>query len=237
MVNRDGRVQDSPVLPESPTSRAPLRWATGLCVAALVAAGVVNLAQFASIDAMTADRFVALHRFDTDSMIELSRSDLNWANDRYGLSTALSAIAPGARVLVPTSGPFGAHDDANLDYLVWLRFVPNGPSLEPIAYPDPANLLNRAALDPTRYAIATGTGSARGAPWLLAASGPTDTGDPATFVERVVNGSYRAPAAGSTREFILLRWDVARPGTTYPYQDVLVETSLLPAELRGELRS
>ena len=226
-------MQYSPVLPD-PSPRWPRRAATALAVALLLGLAALNLAQFRSIDAGVDPHFKAAYRYHTPDLIELSYQELAWAKDRYGLGLALSAVAPGATVLVPTPGSHDGSDDAVLDDLIWLRWATNGPRLVPVEVSEAA-VVTLAGLDPAAFAIASGKGSTRGLPWLLAidpAVGPAGDGDPATFVRRLVaGGDLDRPAAATDREFVLLRIPVG--GVDH---DVLIETSLLPAQVRAELR-
>jgi len=180
----------------------------------LTAAVAVNVVQFPGIERMVNPRYHAIERMHTSDMFQIAYEDLYWAHDRFGLSLALSQVAPNARVLVPTPGPYDVDDGLIPNTLIWLRFVRNGPTVTRVHYPGGATIITDAGIDPLRYVVASGRGSSKGAPWVIAVA-PT--------------------WQGTRREFVLLRWNSAWPGTRYAYQDVLMETSLLSDRIRQAL--
>jgi hypothetical protein len=184
------------------------------CVILLAGAVAVNVVQFPGIERMPNPRYHAIERMHTSDMFQIAYEDLYWAHDRFGLSLALSQVAPNARVLVPTPGPYDVDDGLIPNTLIWLRFARNGPTVVRVHYPGGSAVLTAAGIDPLRYVVASSRGSSKGAPWVLAAA-PT--------------------WQGARREFVLLRWDSTWPGTRYAYEDVLIETSLLPDRIRQGL--
>jgi hypothetical protein len=185
-------------------------------VALLVAAVAVNVVQFPAIEGMVNPRYHAIGRSDTSDIYAIAHQELYWARDRFGIALAFAGLAPDARVLVPTPGPYDVDDGLVPHTLIWLRLARHGPTVTRVPHPAGAGILVAAGIDPVRQATVSGGGSSKGAPWIIAA-------DPVR--------------SGPHREFVLVRWHAPRPGSRYGYQDVFLETSLLPAAYREALRS
>jgi hypothetical protein len=209
-----------------------------VCVVALVAAIGINLVEFPEIDGGTHERYKAIYRQPTSDMIDIGFRDLAWARDRFGLAVALHAVAPNARIVLPEPGPYSGTDNETLNRLTWLRMARPGITLVRVTYLGELDLLDRVDVGLDRNLVASGRGSVKGVPWMLVldpAHRPSDTGDPATFAQRVMDGAFQGPVEGPTRDFVLLRYDHPRPGLDHDHQDVLVELSLLPEGIRREL--
>jgi hypothetical protein len=186
-----------------------------LALLLLAVAIVVNVAQFRYIDDTTIDSFDAVHRNDTADVVELAQRECAWCRDRYAMHLAVAATAPGSRVIVPASSPYAASrylaEELNLRFHSYGRVG----EVEWVAYQEPPGLLAAGSgLDPGRYVVASGPGGAKGAPWALAL-------DPA--------------GSAGPRELVLLRWGSPPEGSRYAYQDLLIETSLLPGPVREGL--
>ncbi|MPZ27363.1 MAG: hypothetical protein GEV12_13365 [Micromonosporaceae bacterium] len=206
-----------------------------LAVLLLTAVIAVNLAQFRSVDQATVDSFDAVHRNDTADIVEISYRECDWCRDRYGLHLALGMLAPGSTVIVPATSPY-AESQAQAGELT-LRLTAYGRvgGVDWVGYEQPPQLLSTT--DVSGSVVASGPGGAKGRPWALALAPPVPDGagpgDPDGYVARALAaGEHRHPTR-PPREFVLLRWDVARDA--HPYQDLLVESSLLPAAVRVEL--
>jgi hypothetical protein len=228
----DLRTDATPAAETPPADRRPGPAAFVVAVLLLVAAVLVNVVQFRAIDARNGtDSFDAVHRFGTGDLTELQITLCETCQDRYGLHLSLYMVAPGSHVIVPRSGPYGA--SRYLTDLLDNRLYSLG-RVESVEWVDdqPAEL----GVDPRPYIVASGPGGSRGAPWALAVqSPPAPDADPDGFLVRgLQEGRHRNPD-GPPREFVLLRWSVPRPGSDREYQDLLLETSLLPAPAREEL--
>jgi hypothetical protein len=203
-----------------------------LVVVLLVAATLVNVVQFRAIDQHTIDNFDAVHRNDTADLFELSYRECRWCRDRYGLHLALRAIAPGSTVIVPASSRYAASRNQREALTLRLYALGGVTGIEWVDYRQGSQLLSVTGLDPSRYVIASGSGGEKGAPWALAVDLPSREVDRDRFLEDALrDGAHRR--SGQPREFILLQWDA--PGEDSSYQDLLLETSLLPGSIRGEL--
>jgi hypothetical protein len=207
----------------------------------LVAAILLNLVQFRAIDENTLDSFDAVHRNGTADILDLSYRECAWCRDRYGLHLALGIVAPGATVLIPTPGP---HADRRYDaeeFTLRLYALADVASVRHVAYPRADLLLatdGAPGLDPAPWFVARGEGGAKGPPWAVAVdparrAAAVPGGDPDSFLPGAL---ARREAFGTPGgEFLILRWQQPRPGSDHEYQDVAVETSLLPDRVRAEL--
>lgn len=205
---------------------------------ALIAAIGINLVQFPAIDGGTHERYKAIYRQPTSDMIDIGFRDLAWARDRFGLAVALHAVAPDARILLPEPGPYSGTDNETLNRLTWLRMARPGISIVRVPYQGELDLLDRVDVGLDGNVVASGRGSVKGVPWLLVVDPvhrPADTGDPSTFAQRVMDGVFQSQVDHAARDFVLLRYDHPRPGLDHDHQDVLVELTLLPDEVRREL--
>jgi hypothetical protein len=146
-------------------------------------------------------------------------------------------------VLVDRSGPYGESRYLSEEFELRLfsfggvaevEWVDGGRVAPLLRKPeDPAG----AGLDPMPFVVASGPGGGNGAPWLLAVGPDADVdrdGDPDDFVAEALRDGEHRGDAGAPREFIVLRWEVPR-GERYDYQDLVLDTSLLPASARTEL--
>lgn len=207
----------------------------------LVAAILLNLVQFRAIDENTVDSFDAVHRNETADLLDISYRECAWCRDRYGLHLALGVVAPGATVLIPAPGPHADNRYDAEEFTLRLYAFAGVATVRQVPYEGAGRLLatdGGAGLDPTPFLVARGEGGAKGPPWAVAAdparrplAGPA--GDPDSFLP----GALALPDAFGTPggEFLILRWHQPRPGSGYEYQDIAVETSLLPDRIRAEL--
>jgi len=176
-----------------------------LAVLLLVAAILVNLVQFRAVDQHTIDNFDAVHRNDTPDLFALSQRECQWCRDRYSLHLALGAAAPGSTVIVPASSPYAGSRNQRESLTLRLYAIGRVAGIDWVDYRQAPRLLSETGFDPNRYVTASGPGGEKGAPWALAV-------DPSS--------------AARDREFVLLQWQD---------QDLLLEASLLPGDVRGEL--
>lgn len=212
--------------------------------AAMVVAIVANAVEFRRVDQGTVEWFRAIYRYPTADLHEITyTSSCDSCRQRYGLHLALRAIAPGSRVLVDRSGPYGESRYLTEEFELRLSSFGGVGSIEwvdaaAVTALLPPNDPGPAGLDPTPYIVASGPGGDFAAPWALAVgpdAGVDRDGDPDEFVADALRAGEHRERSASPREFIVLRWEVPR-GQRHDYQDLVLDTSLLPASLRAELR-
>jgi len=221
------------------TLRARLRHAvapgrTALVAALVVGAIVTNVVQWPSVEQMFQPEMEAIGRSNSSDIAATSYLRCAWCRQRYGLHTALGVIAPGARVIIATPSAYAPDRETadeissrlrvfgRVDSIVWVR----------------SDVALESGFDPTPYVIVSGDGGTKGGPWALAvdpkAIPPGGGHNPDEYLNEIVTGE--GPARSDTvREFVLIRWQKARPHSSYRYQELLVETSLLPASVRNGL--
>jgi hypothetical protein len=191
-----------------------------LFIGVLVTISMVNLIQFRAIDDAINTRYSALNRDDTSDIIEIGETYSPHFTQAYGLHLTLAKVAPGARVIMPSSGPlargefharllsFGRAESAvykDYDYDV-NAFL--GNSLAVGTFHDSGyQLLDNFDL------VANYDGSKRGKPWSI-------------FMDE----RLRDDKSSAKREFISLIWDL--PDSDY--RILLIETSLLPKGVQKE---
>jgi hypothetical protein len=212
---------------------APYRYR--LFAVLLVAAVAVNVVQFRGIERERFREFEAVGRYETSDVARIAYENGGWHRQRYGLYLGLGTIAPGATVYIPT--PSGFADDRKLADETATRLRVFGRAGRIVWVPAPA-VAAGTGFDPKPYVVASGVGGARGAPWALAVDPalprPDGPADPDEYLKRIVVGE--GPRSSATvRSFALIRWAEPREGESYDYQELLVETALLPANLRSEL--
>jgi hypothetical protein len=165
---------------------------------------------------------------------------------RFGLHLAIWVIAPGSTVIVDSEGPYGGDLRQKEEFGVRLFTYGDVASLHWVDAGAAARLLpaadgGAAVLDPAPYIVASGKGGETGAPWALAVDpdGPdvSNASSPDAFVAEALREGLHLDGQGAPREFIILAWDLPREGSTYDYQDLVLETSLLPDDIRQELTS
>jgi hypothetical protein len=215
------------------TAAAPYR--ARLFVALLIAAIAINVVQFRGIESERFREFQAVGRYETADIAAVSYRSGGWNRQRYGLFQGLGTLAPGATVHIPTPSAYSADPEIADETAVRLRVFGRVGRIEwvpaPVAAAGPG-------FDPTPYVVASGTGGAKGAPWALAVDPahfrPGGPADPDDYLRDIVTGEGPSRSA-TVREFALIRWPQRRPGQSYDYQELLVETTLLPANVRSEL--
>jgi len=216
-----------------------------LFVVLLLLAIVVNVVQFPGIEQQPYPEMRALERTSTSDLTAILYRDCPWCRQRYGIHLSLGVVAPGARVIIPTPSPIGTGlevEEVN-ETGARLRIFGRASNVEFVPY-DGDQL---PGIDPMPYVISSGDGGIRGAPWLLAVDPrylpAGGVQDPDTYLLDRITGEG-PKVSGETRTFVLLRWDHPRPGHPRPieyvpfmftYQDLLIEASLLPADVRQEL--
>jgi hypothetical protein len=200
-------------------------------VAAVVLVAVaVNLVQFAGIERDSPANVGAIHQPGTHDLRELMYHGCAVrCLQRYGVSIALGLIAPGSRVVVPDSGPLTADRNLAEELFVELRAFGGVERIDVVGGDVTARILG--AVDPTPHILASGAGGTYGDPWAIAvdpARGPASRGDPPDFIRRSLQAGVRPDRTAPAREFVMVRWNAV---------DLVLETSLLPADLAAELRS
>jgi len=212
---------------------APYRWR--LFAALLVFAIVVNVVQFSGIERERYREFQAVGSYQTPDIGHISYENGGWHRQRYGLYQGLGTLAPGATVYIPTPTAYAADRETADETASRLRVFGRVGRLVWVSAPTAAA---GPGFDPTPYVVATGVGGARGAPWALAVDParprPEGPADPAEYLHAIVT-SEGPRDSGADRAFALIRWPQARAGESYDYQELLVELTLLPANVRSEL--
>jgi hypothetical protein len=211
---------------------APYR--TAILTTLLAGAIVVNIVQFPGIERGRFREMQAIGRYDTADIAAFTYRTCGWCRQRYGLYLALGTLAPGARVIIPTPSAYTADRGTSDEIASRLRAFGRVGSIA-WARSDAAA---GPGIDPTQYVLVSGNGGTKGAPWLFAVDPrfrpAGGVPDPDRYLNGIVTGEGPARAAVA-REFALIRWARPRTGSTYAYQELLVETSLLPETLRKGL--
>ena len=208
----------------------------------LLLAIVVNVVQFPGIEQQPYPEMRALARSDTSDLTAVMYRECAWCRERFGVHLSLGVVAPGARVIIPSPTPILTSPEGE-ETAARLRLFGRASEVDFVPY-DASGL---PGIDPMPYVMSSGDGGARGAPWLLAvdprylpASGIQD---PDNYLFDRITGEG-PKSSGETRTFVLFRWNQPRPGHPrpieflefqYTYQDLLIEASLLPADIRQEL--
>lgn len=201
----------------------------------VLAAAMVNVLEFRSIDQETISFFRAWHRFGTgDVTVQMRQEDCDSCRERYDPHLALATIAPAARVIVPVPSRYARTRYLAEEWELRLRTFGDVSEVDWVTVPAGFSL---GEIDLSAHVVASGPGGRRGAPWLIAAD-PSEyrlepPGEPDQFLDRAQSGD--APAGPPGRTFVLVSWGTPRPGSTYSYQDLLVEVPLLPEAAQREL--
>jgi hypothetical protein len=196
----------------------PLRHRRFVLIAApLAIAVVINVAQFRAVDAGAAPGFAALERNQSGDFIEVMDHDCGGCRELFGIYFALRDIAPDATIIIPRGQIYDLTryraEEAGMKFHSLGEVV----GVEWIQYEDVSRFLTpEGTFDPSPDVVASGPGGRRGAPWAIA----VDSQQPPTV---------------ATREFLLVQWYQPLEGSQYDYQDLLVETSLLPTDVRTRL--
>jgi hypothetical protein len=212
---------------------APYRWR--IFAGLLVVAVAVNVVQFSGIERARFREFQAVGRYETADLGRITYQNGGWHRQRYGLYQGLGTLAPGATVYIPTPSAYAADQETADETATRLRVFGRVGRIVWVSAPAVAA---GPGFDPSPYVVASGVGGARGAPWALAVDParprPGGPADPDDYLKDIVTNEGPRDAAPG-RAFALIRWPQARPGESYAYQELLVETALLPAALRNEL--
>lgn len=205
-----------------------------LFAALLIGAIIVNIVQFPGIERNRFREFEAIGRYETSDIVAISYRNGGWSRQRYGLYQGLGVLAPGATVYIPTPSAYAADPDIAHEIATRLRVFGRVGRIEWV----PSEAASGPGFDPTPYVIASGPGGSKGAPWALAVDPAYlpagGVPDPDRYLHEIITGEGPA-RSGSVREFALIRWPQPRLGESYPYQELLVETVLLPASIRQGL--
>ena len=206
--------------------------------ALIVAASLLNVVQFRSIDRSTSSMFQAIDHNPTGDLNDIAWRACGWCRERYGPSFALGTLAPRSTVIVPTPSPFTT-DTYTAEWFK-VRLISYGRAASVVYLPvvDATRAFAASRFDPSVYIVASGPGGSKGAPWSLAVDPsrrPATPVAPVDFVgDALASGAYQN-ADAPPGEFVMLRWSQGQEGSTQKYQDLLIETSVLPADLRAEL--
>ncbi|MBO0870307.1 MAG: hypothetical protein J2P15_17270 [Micromonosporaceae bacterium] len=238
----------TPVTParlrHSRLGRAVARYRFGIVAALLAVVVLVNLGQFRGIERQRFPEMRAADRYNSSDLGSIAYSTCAWCRQRYGLYLALGTVAPGARIVIPTPSRYQASPAEANEVVTRLRVFGRASSVTWVPSPAAAG----PGFDPQPDEIlATGFGGApdiaidavgpHSAAWVLAvdpATMPANHGNPATYLYSTATAEGPS-STGSVREFALIRW--AHPREQFPYQDLLVETKLLPPALRESLHA
>jgi hypothetical protein len=207
-----------------------------LAVILLVGAIIINIAQFRGIDEGTIRNFKALQRNPAADILDLGYRQCPYCRDRYGLHLALQVAAPGSTVFVSDAGPYGASRYLTEEFTLRLYALGRVERVEWVDFQLDPRLLSPDDLD--EHVVASGPGGERGAPWLLAVDAPLSglpVGDPDRFLRQALQDGEHRGNERPAREFVVLEWPTPREGSDDAHQDLVLETSLLPASVRGEL--
>jgi hypothetical protein len=223
--------------------------------AVLVAAIAVNAVQFPAVEAAAGHGRDAVAPGETADLAAIAYRECDWCRDRYALHIALAAVAPGSRVIVAPSdpyllpSPYDRAEDAAEEITVRLLTFGGAREVDWLdgdgwaRDPEAPRLV--AGVDPVPFITASGPGGQKGAPWAIAVDPdrrvPDLPANPDHFVGHALAHGEHVDSTGQAGEFVLVRWYSPRygycyaTGFCYSYQDLLLETSLLPAHLRGSL--
>lgn len=213
-----------------------------LIIALVIGVILVNLIELPVIERQIPWKDMrAFGRYGTSDIAVIAYQECAWCRQRYGLAMSLGAVAPGARVIIPTPTPIlgGVEGD---ETPARLRVFGRASSVELVEY----NANSLPGFDATPFILASGDGGERGGPWALAVDPQYlpagGVQDPDSFlIDRITGeGPTRSEPV---REFVLVRWYRPRAGhprivphtPIYAYQELLIETSLLPADVRRGL--
>jgi hypothetical protein len=204
----------------------------------LAGAVLVNVIQFPGIESQPYKEMRAFGQYDTADLTVIGYRECDWCRQRYGLFLSLGTVAPGARVIIPTPSLVMARSEGD-EVPARLRVFGRASSVELVDYNASSVLVG---VDPSPYIISSGEGGDRGAPWALAVDPrylpPGGVPDPDNYLLDIDVLTGEGPTRSDTvREFVLVRWWQARtqPIHRSTYQELLIETSLLPADVRKDL--
>lgn len=223
-----------------PTRPTRLRGMPLIFAVLLGAAILLNVIQFSSIEDRAASGFAALERNRAGYMVTVVNDRCGGCQELFGLFFALRPIAPEAHVVVPLDQGYDLTRYRTEELGMKFRSYGGAATVEWVRFDSAAVTLAPAGpFDPAPYIIASGKGGRRGAPWAIAVSGgdeSADHDDPDGYLTRTLSASGPStPSTGAARRFVLLRWGQPRPNSDYDYQDLLVETSLLPGVAQAGL--
>lgn len=204
---------------------------------------LVNLGQFRGIERQRFPEMRAAGRYSSADLGSIAYTTCAWCRQRYGLYLALGTVAPGARIVIPTPSAYQASPAEADEVVTRLRVFGRASSVRWVKSPAAAG----PGFDPRADILATGFGGApdlaidavgpHSAPWVFAvdpATIPANRGDTDRYLYSIATAEGPT-SSGTVREFALIRW--AHPRSQFPYQDLLVETKLLPPALRESLGS
>jgi hypothetical protein len=205
--------------------RAPATWAISRRRAfalVLVAAILVNVVQFRSIDKATPRNYQAIYLYGTSDLIDIGLSSERF-QERSSIYVALGLIAPGSTVTIPQRWPYGSRE-----IRIGLHSFGKAAAVVQADVPDELP----PGFDPMPFVVVRGLGevSDRGTPWAIAVepSGVKvgDREDPEGFLRRAARDP--SAAVGPPRDFVLVRC-ACPDGAAVTNLDLLIETSLVPS--------
>jgi hypothetical protein len=219
------------------------RYRFGVVAALLAIVALVNLGQLPGIERQRFPEMRAVGRYSSADIGSIAYTTCAWCRQRYGLYLALGTVAPGARIIIPTPSPYQASPAEADEVVSRLRVFGRASSVRWVRSPAAAG----PGVDPRADILATGFGGApdiaidavgpHSAAWVFAvdpATIPPGHGNPDSYLYSTATAE--GPTSGGTvREFVLIRW--AHRREQFPYQDLLIETKLLPPALRESLTS
>ena len=180
---------------------------------------IVNILQFRAIDERAIDRYKAINRYETSDIMEIGYQSSPRHRQRYSPAIALGEHAPGSTIIIPNLESFGdivykrsLTCDCLLEECVCLleklrfKLLTIGQAADVIQKPYAVGEILHG-YDVKAYFIDSGEESYLYLPWAIA-----------------VGGDF-------PNEFIYVQWQNSFEG---PY-DLLIDTSLLPDNVRKEL--
>lgn len=213
-----------------PVLRTALRGQHLLFVVLLVAAIAVNVAQFGAADRGAKTYWQAVHSYDTSGFAALSFAENDHLRFAFGLYWALAELAPGSTVTLAGDNPetvarlYGSGDAGSVR-------IDRDEVLDPML----------AGFNPEPFIVASDEGGTsgkgrKGVPWAIALDAPdprpADLRDAAGFLPEILAADRRGDARGDPREFLLFSWADPEVRPEFDRRLLLVETSLLPPEVR-----
>ncbi len=183
----------------------------------------VNLVGFQNLDDKLPHNFQGFEQYPHDEVLEIALiTDIN-SRARYDLYVALAQIAPGSTFVIPEVGGAGAHENS-------LRLMALAHSAEIVAWPGDGSAL-LANIRPGGQIVASGQGaSGFGAPWLVIVDPKNGVVAPGSSTDAFVFEALAEARAGAEpvppRVFIMLHVPEAREGSTFDYQNLIIEASL-----------
>ncbi len=179
---------------------------------------IANLNSFQDLESRAGIYFRAIHAQEDPGILAASvRLDPN-ARSRYSPHAVVGLIAPGSTVTM--SAPELAGD------LPTRQRMYSFGAVAQIVWHQGSSADQLSGLDVTRNVIAAGPGGWRGAPWMvLVEDAEASAVDPEAFLSLALAGDVSFYLGA--REFVYVHWPVPREGSSWNYQRLYIEASLL----------